>query len=349
MSVSPPALRRASRRRRGCGTTLLIATTCAAVLGRTPATGQETYIHHNADGSISFSNAPTEPGYESHDLPGTTRPQAPTPRKQSKPAGPARPESTAPPSGEEAAERQLRDEVQLRVEIDHLHSPKAASRQRAAEALQHLPLARRAIPELVRAAASEDAATRAAATVALYRIAPDDPGALQAIDNGFKDSAENVRTQVANLMMRSGAAAVPLVRRALRHPELGSRLAAAHAIEEGKLGQHDATLIPEAATAFAAVLASDDPNMRRTAAYGLGRLGPAAREAAPALLSVLSDKDVYVRAAAAGALGEIGADPATVIPALAKLLTQPYHVADAARTALNRIGTPEAKAALEGH
>jgi HEAT repeat protein len=349
MPIAGAAQHRASCRRHGCGTALLIAATWAAMLGQTPTAGQETYMHRNADGSVSFSNAPTEDGYESHGPPGTTHAQAPAQHKQSTPALPDRPAPTLQASSEDGAEKQLRDEVQLRVEIDHLHSPKAASRQRAAEALQHLPLARRALPDLTRAASSDDAGTRAKATVALFRIAPDDPASLQAIDKAFRDPAEGVRTEIANLLTNSVAAAVPLVRRALQNPELGSRLAAAHAIGQGKLAQYDATLVPEMIRALAPALTADDPNVRRNAAYELGKLGPAARDAVPALLSALSDKDAYVRAAAAGALGEIGADPAMVIPALAKLLPQEYHVSTAARAALNRIGTPEAKAALGGH
>lgn len=62
---------------------------------------------------------------------------------------------------------------------------------------------------------------------------------------------------------------------------------------------------------------SDDPMLRRGAAFALGSIGPREREAAPKLLGMLSNDDAsQAREAAAYALGRIGADPAEAVPAL---------------------------------
>src|SRR5437762_2901203 len=53
-------------------------------------------------------------------------------------------------------------------------------------------------------------------------------------------------------------------------------------------------------------LTSSDPCVRRSAAFALGRIGPAASLAVPQLVQALKDVDPNVRDAAAYALGEIG-------------------------------------------
>jgi hypothetical protein len=49
-------------------------------------------------------------------------------------------------------------------------------------------------------------------------------------------------------------------------------------------------------------LRNDEPTVRRSAARGLGRIGPAAKEAVPALICATTDTDPQVRRAAALAL-----------------------------------------------
>ncbi len=82
------------------------------------------------------------------------------------------------------------------------------------------------------------------------------------------------------------------------------------------------------------LLADSDPNMRRTAAEALGKIGR--RSARSGLVSVLNDSDPRVRGAAALALGRLG--DAESGPALAGLLSDPSgEVREAAALALGAI------------
>lgn len=54
---------------------------------------------------------------------------------------------------------------------------------------------------------------------------------------------------------------------------------------------------------FIEALRDVDPFVRATAAFALGRMGPAARDAIPALVEALRDEDEDVRDAAAGYWG----------------------------------------------
>jgi HEAT repeat protein len=94
-------------------------------------------------------------------------------------------------------------------------------------------------------------------------------------------------------------------------------------------------------TKLVADLKSPDSDVRRTAAKGLGEMGPEAKSAAAALISALkNDKDLFVRRFAAQALGEVEADPKSAVPALAAVLKEDdkKELVEAAITALGKMG-----------
>ncbi len=53
-------------------------------------------------------------------------------------------------------------------------------------------------------------------------------------------------------------------------------------------------------------LKDQDTGVRSSAAYALGKIGPAAKDAVPALIEALKHQDSRVRLGAASALGGIG-------------------------------------------
>lgn len=72
--------------------------------------------------------------------------------------------------------------------------------------------------------------------------------------------------------------------------------------------------------ALVSALGSDQAVVRRLAADGLARLGPAAEAAVPALIRALSDGDLEARLRAVRALGAIGPGAAPAVPALSRAL-----------------------------
>jgi HEAT repeat protein len=94
-------------------------------------------------------------------------------------------------------------------------------------------------------------------------------------------------------------------------------------------------------TKLVADLKSNDADVRRAAAKGIGEMGPDAKSATPALLDALKkDKDLFVRRFAAQALGDVEADPKTAVPALAAVLKEgdKKELLEAAVTSLGKMG-----------
>jgi HEAT repeat protein len=91
-------------------------------------------------------------------------------------------------------------------------------------------------------------------------------------------------------------------------------------------------------------LKAKDPDLRRTAARELGKMGAEAKPAVDALAKALKDDDTFVRRFAALALGEIGADAKGAVPALAAALRdREKRVVEAAATALGSMGSEGVK------
>src|SRR5439155_22983189 len=64
------------------------------------------------------------------------------------------------------------------------------------------------------------------------------------------------------------------------------------------------------------LLTSKDEDIRLYAVWGLAFVGPPAKQATPAVVKALSDPSIQVKRKAAFALGRIDADPAQAVPAL---------------------------------
>src|SRR5262245_58983949 len=65
---------------------------------------------------------------------------------------------------------------------------------------------------------------------------------------------------------------------------------------------------PPAVQALIDALKDKEPDVRKTSAQSLGKIGKEAKAAVPALAEALKDKDVNVRGAAALALGRMGSE-----------------------------------------
>ena len=90
-----------------------------------------------------------------------------------------------------------------------------------------------------------------------------------------------------------------------------------------------------------------DENVRKDAAYTLGKLGPNAKIAIPLLIETLKDEKVDVREAAVYALGCIGQEAKTIVPALIDLLKdENFGVRKTAVSALGNIGVAAIPAIL---
>ncbi|HEX6987632.1 MAG TPA: HEAT repeat domain-containing protein [Planctomycetaceae bacterium] len=83
------------------------------------------------------------------------------------------------------------------------------------------------------------------------------------------------------------------------------------------LGETESRPAVETVPGLAAALGDSDPDVRRLAAFALGRLGPEADDALPALRTALADEQEPVRLAAAYAINGIDPTDEAVVPVLA--------------------------------
>ena len=102
-----------------------------------------------------------------------------------------------------------------------------------------------------------------------------------------------------------------------------------------------------AVSALISALQDERGNVRASAAYALGEMGPVAAEAVDALIALLMDESEEVRRHATSALGMIKVPTSKTIPALVKVLRNPEDtdLAFFAAQALTRIG-PDATEAV---
>jgi HEAT repeat protein len=133
-----------------------------------------------------------------------------------------------------------------------------------------------------------------------------------------------VRAAISAFVLAAGACLIPPGALALEDP-----------------AQHVAGLV--------VTLKSANPAERAAAARILGEMGPAAKDGVPDLIVVvLGDADGAVRRSAARSLGDIGPAARAAGPALVKTLQdRDWQVRQAAAYALGRVGSPEARPALE--
>ena len=144
-------------------------------------------------------------------------------------------------------------------------------------------------------------------------------------------------------LVRLGAPAVPVLCHSL-NGGLGNPSAAYRALLAEK-PPLDQILSPLSET-----LKGNFSDGRRHALIVLEAYGTSATaKLVPQITSMLDDKDLFTRAQAAGALANIGPSAASAVPALVKRLEDAEDVRKKAEEALNVIGTPEAKQALQDY
>lgn len=324
---------------------------CVLIGWAAVAFGQEMYMHRNADGSVTFSNAPTAQGYEEHAPPG----RGPSHMGSTVGSTASLPGNDAAQQAESAKRRAAAQEKQqaaAAARVDELVATVQGSRSRERwEAIQALgsmgPRAAKAVPALVKIAGDDDKSTRNVAVVALAEIAPDDFAVIRTVVDALKDADTVVRANAVSFSSRLGPAAVPVLLRAMTDPDPRMRAGAAQALGSASRAHSDATLADQTIETLGQALNDHDPAVRKAAAAALGSFGRRARPAVPALAMLLSDKDTYAAGAAAQTLGAIGPDAADAVPRLAKAMYGDYHVSTNARAALQSIGTADARQALE--
>jgi|CXWL01.1.fsa_nt_gi HEAT repeat protein len=216
--------------------------------------------------------------------------------------------------------------------LTKLHDPDAQMRGYAASTIGALgPVAKPAVPALVRLLSDEDIAVRERATRALGSIGlPIDVvmnGLLQALRdpewtvryaavtqfsfNGFsspeslaalRDLTKDSNQTVAGLAQSSVATAERLIQASVYSLMLNQGMNRTYTLHQlAKLGPRAA----DAVSGIAAVLTAEKPLERYLAASALEEIGPAAQDSAPALQRALHDTDPIVREAALAALRSI--------------------------------------------
>ena len=179
-----------------------------------------------------------------------------------------------------------------------------------------------------------EAAVRAAAASALARMNPKPAEALPRLLELLEDPDANCRRHAAHAVWQIGKEKrreiVTIFRQALRDADHLTRLEAARWLEEmeqdamdalpdlAELAFGDPTIHVKAAATMALaklglpampvltkLLRHSDRDVRSNAAYGLGRIGPAAKDSVQDIQPLLSDRDLYVRMAAIDALHRI--------------------------------------------
>jgi len=172
---------------------------------------------------------------------------------------------------------------------------------------------RRARPEL-RTLFAEGDRTECDAAAAALRLLRDEAAADFAAY--FGDPQEFRRRIARKELARIGAAGVAAL---LAVADEGD--------EEDRRGVAE-TLVnmgPPGVEGLTKLLGHAAPDARRYGAWGLGKVGPAARGAVPDLILALGDADTHVVAQAAWALGQMGPAAHDAVPALEKLRQARVH------------------------
>ena len=202
----------------------------------------------------------------------------------------------------------------------------------------------RALPALMRALGDRNKDIRSAAARALGALGPAAAPAvpLLLLGNPHEErrswSSHISVSDHAAVVDHIGVAAIPALRRAIKHKDARTRVSAAYAL--GNMGKKGAAVVPLLARA----LDDEVHEVRQWSAWALGKMGPAAKRAVADLRSALTDPEGDVRQWAAEALGKMGGHAAAAVPDLIGLLEDTYADSQAAE-ALGRIG-PKARAAI---
>ncbi len=150
-----------------------------------------------------------------------------------------------------------------------------------------------------------------------------DPQVAAALVNMLLDSDEAVRIEAEQGVLRSGAAALPALDAALKNDQLRPIVVRLLA----PLGPQLQNLLPK----FVASLQDTSPETRTSALVGIAAIGPAAKTSVADVMRLLeSDKVAEVRRHAAFCLGRIGPGATSALPALKAQLSSTDPILSAA-------------------
>ena len=187
----------------------------------------------------------------------------------------------------------------LDVLIETLRSTLPSVRRNSSRALGNIGAAAGpAIPGLTGLLQDRDATVRANAAVALWRIGRHANTIPVLVEMSRRPEGPGPYQAVVALGRVASQAekATPALVAALRHADPDVRRAAARGL--GRIG-------PPAIAALKLALADPDQEVRRSAVEALRWIGPAAKAAEPVLIEALRDTDDQIRRSAARALGKI--------------------------------------------
>ena len=201
------------------------------------------------------------------------------------------------------------------------------------------------IESAVTALKTDDPNTRMKAANALGFMREEAVEAIPALVDALEDRYEPVRRNAIYALGAIGELAVdPLIdaldaeKEAFEMEPILHICDAAHGL---------AAVGAPAVSALISALQDERENVRASAAYALGEMGPVAAEAVDALIALLMDESEEVRRHATSALGMIKVPTSKTVPALVKVLRNPEDtdLAFFAAQALTRIG-PDATEAV---
>ena len=210
------------------------------------------------------------------------------------------------------------------------------------------PAATSSVASAIEALKTGDAPTRMNAANTLGFLRSEGAQAVPALVEALKDKYEPVRRNAIYALGAIGTPAVePLVNALDSEKEAFEMEPILHICDAAHgLAASGAAAVPELITA----LQDTRENVRASAAYALGEMGPRAAEAVDALIALLTDESEEVRRHATSALGMIKVPMAKTVPALVRILEdrEDTDLAFFAAQALTRIGpdAPEAVPAL---
>ncbi len=235
----------------------------------------------------------------------------------------------------------LGDEA-IPILLEALRDPGQGSGSFAQAALA--AMGKRAIPELVKAASSDEIPLLRAALCTLGQMTPLPDEAAPALAAALHHADQDVRRIAATLLRgidRERDEVVASLVSDLSDQDAGVRCSAACLLRsvQGHVGPAVHALIP---------LVNDaDARVRSYALDAIGHAGVDAKEAIPVLIEALGREDRETCAAAARALGRIGPTAHEAIPALWKLRDTFESNDCAVSLALSRIGTEASPKALD--
>ena len=218
-------------------------------------------------------------------------------------------------------EHSIRDNQEINTILEGLASQDITARRSAARKLAAVanPSSSVVVEPVLKACMDEDPVVRRLAITALARTGAKPDSAIPVLAEAQLDEDRSVRSSAVDALgvmaPHAKEAVTSVLKQALVSNYTDARQAAAVVLL--RLGLEER----ESLRTLLELLENDNPEVRHSAAYALGELGPIAKESAAALAKrLLSDENILVRASAAASLGYIRNVPVGA-PALAQGLT----------------------------